>query len=132
MFAESVGSIALVCDGDRSLDKFSANLPDHSHQCVRSVPAVGQPAYRNRKDKTVARMQAAFLRLPGAGSLEKYPGLRRLVGRLILLAVVATMFASTGEAEEDELAKLSAQSDIDYNTGRYSEAVPVADRKSDV
>jgi CHAT domain-containing protein/tetratricopeptide (TPR) repeat protein len=76
----------------------------------------------------VARMQAAFLRLPGAGSLEKYPGLRRLVGRLILLAVVATMFASTGEAEEDELAKLSAQSDIDYNTGRYSEAVPVAER----
>ncbi len=65
------------------------------------------------------------------GDIPKFYVLRRLVGRPVLLAAVAlgaAIFAGPGGAEEDELARLVAQSDADYNSGRYAEAVPVAER----
>jgi CHAT domain-containing protein/Tfp pilus assembly protein PilF len=50
----------------------------------------------------------------------------RLRALLVVLALVAAAAASS--AAEDELDKLVAQSDRFYNTGRYAEAVPVAER----
>jgi CHAT domain-containing protein/Tfp pilus assembly protein PilF len=76
-------------------------------------------------------MKDVFLRLWGETSLAKFRSAGRLVGRLIVLAavvLVAAAFAGPGRADEDELAKLLALSDADYNTGRYDDAVPVAER----
>jgi len=51
-----------------------------------------------------------------------------LLGLFVAVAVGAVIFVGPGRAEEDELAKLWAQTDADYNTGRYVEAVPAAER----
>jgi len=51
--------------------------------------------------------------------------MRRLV---LLIGVVLIGLGLQAAAEDDELPALLAQSDADYNTGRYLEAVPVAER----
>jgi CHAT domain-containing protein len=47
---------------------------------------------------------------------------------LFVACALAAIFAAGARADEDELAQLLAQSDKDYNTGRYADAVPVAER----
>jgi CHAT domain-containing protein/tetratricopeptide (TPR) repeat protein len=51
-----------------------------------------------------------------------------LLGLFVAAAVGAVILLGPSRAEEDELAKLWAQTDADYNTGRYVEAVPAAER----
>jgi CHAT domain-containing protein/tetratricopeptide (TPR) repeat protein len=84
------------------------------------------------------RMETACARLLGGRSLAELDAERglgwggsirmRLLLLLVAVALGTVIFIGPSRAEEDELAKLLAQTDLDYSTGRYAEAVPAAER----